>query len=860
MLVLLLYLHQSASSSLSTIYTAICFWNIYINQINQSIDSIFRFPTMCSTTTSSEQQLKEEVYTDYSCSTAIERLSRDIESLLRSWHIHNGCDRHFSVSTNPDGLTLLRAERLTWVATLPDRQPVRVELELALWDGPANSAPVQNKKKQPKKRASVTLEASKTIRLATKKMTRRGSLSNDECQGAFVADRIVEEENKEKEYCNHLPKALQRQGAAMPNESLFDNFSTLFGIGQHLTLTPTNPLMDLGLDDQDGSGCASPTSLTQRFLSALLQRHSPANAKWALTQLLANWLQTALNCATMNCHCCIPAFGLWGNYPSANLPSGDDLLEPDIDGGSSCSGGQPSTAIMAQHEVDIYPAWLEAARSLRLPTVITPPPTANITKRGSKGGKHHRKKKVRKRKTLKEFLERDREQQQRILEEDPAMYQSIRYLPSCVAGSVLPVQDHIHANFTCSVLPVPLKHDDGDDANNNLRLSYWGEVLLNHCPDSGNVVLTGARHVYSWQKANELNTNNWRGEDPKDYWKRKDLIMALNSSGDARPPEEQEVERYKLQCRAYALELLEQSISDIPGQNVWGPIHDPIAAIHAKVLWTSGSRNGHPLLGFPYHSTGASSELSLEQSILDPYQTPSKFQIQTYLDHQSLEPTLATTQRCVLACLIRTATLAPLTLLRHLLWEEDIIEDWDHDAGNAAALHLANEARVGDATQTLVDVMDWRTCAEEMISLEEAEAIVEEALEGYTHFPAPPDGFAGVHLQEDSLLAPFFQSAPLGRLVSELLVRMARLRAPCSMALVWSTFCNELRQRWDAREPLPHMKYVPGLDPSPQALKERRQVSTIGLKAELAAIWGSTEPDPDGQHCIIGQKLQVRNI
>ena len=40
----------------------------------------------------------EEEYTDYSCSTAIERLARDVETCLRSWHVDRGSDRHVSLS------------------------------------------------------------------------------------------------------------------------------------------------------------------------------------------------------------------------------------------------------------------------------------------------------------------------------------------------------------------------------------------------------------------------------------------------------------------------------------------------------------------------------------------------------------------------------------------------------------------------------------------------------------------------------------------------------------------------------------------------------------------------------------------
>jgi len=40
--------------------------------------------------------MSNDEYIDYSCSTPLERLSRDVETLLRSWHIISGSDRHVS--------------------------------------------------------------------------------------------------------------------------------------------------------------------------------------------------------------------------------------------------------------------------------------------------------------------------------------------------------------------------------------------------------------------------------------------------------------------------------------------------------------------------------------------------------------------------------------------------------------------------------------------------------------------------------------------------------------------------------------------------------------------------------------------
>jgi Rab3 GTPase-activating protein catalytic subunit len=56
------------------------------------------------------------------------------------------------------------------------------------------------------------------------------------------------------------------------------------------------------------------------------------------------------------------------------------------------------------------------------------------------------------------------------------------------------------------------------------------------------------------------------------------------------------------------------------------------------------------------------------------------------------------------------------------------------------------------------------------------------------------------------------------------------------------------------------MHYVPGLDPHPLELYEKRCFSTIGLKANFSAFLNCSEPDPDDYHCLIGQKLQVFNL
>ena len=92
----------------------------------------------------------EEEYTDYSCSTAIESLSRDVETVLRTWHVDRGSDRHVSVgkrrsSQDPEDPTasLIRSNTIIWNFSITTaeggRSSVTIDLELALWDAPGDA-------------------------------------------------------------------------------------------------------------------------------------------------------------------------------------------------------------------------------------------------------------------------------------------------------------------------------------------------------------------------------------------------------------------------------------------------------------------------------------------------------------------------------------------------------------------------------------------------------------------------------------------------------------------------------------------------------------------------------------------------
>ena len=134
-----------------------------------------------------------------------------------------------------------------------------------------------------------------------------------------------------------------------------------------------------------------------------------------------------------------------------------------------------------------------------------------------------------------------------------------------------------------------------------------------------------------------------------------------------------------------------------------------------------------------------------------------------------------------------------------------------------------------------------------------------------TTYPAPPAevfsiGVGNGKLPSTNHKLSHSKGSPPGRLLSILFAHMARLRTPPSMMRLWLSFVEELRTHWDNNESLPNLGFVPGLDSNGDAGKPHwglQKVNTLGHKADHAAFVNSSEPDPDRDHCIINQNLQV---
>jgi Rab3 GTPase-activating protein catalytic subunit len=595
-------------------------------------------------------------------------------------------------------------------------------------------------------------------------------------------DRRPSDDGTEEETA--LPLSLRRPiGFGKMPLNVFANFSTLFGIGQHITLTPLH--VTLGDD-------------LWAYLSASLQRrhHRKVTAVPSLTCVLSGWLQTGLNLATASSSCHLPAFGLWGPY-------------------------QPQKQVFAnflEGAASILPTWLQASQQLELTELP-----------------YHRRRKK-------------------------ANHLNRAYVPPVLTGQCLTAAADQPVVFWTALLPNVSARGLGGDS----RLTVWGNVLLRHVPDES-VALWGARHVYRWTRPTA--TPSFFAKEDHGW---DDKLWRQRSTADVSDDNEDTMEVYRRDCRRIALQRMEKAAGVTDKEPLWGPVEDPLASIHATITWNASvvENELQPLLTLPLkirsrHNMSqedwVEAEEAIENSILNPYR-PGVFVVQVQGDSESAQATLTATQRCILAALIRTATLPGETMLSHLL-DEQIIDGWDTKVGNELAHQLADRVQAQPGTRALVDAMDWEEAADATIESAEAQEIVHRVLDGdmSLDFPEVPEGKEQGDIS-DELWKPLQKSAPFGRLVSSLFMEMASVRSPSSMVLVFSTFCQEIRRRWDRQESLPNMHFVSGLDPSHESYSPKRCFSNVGDKASFAAQVDSSEPDPDDWNCLVGQKLQVFNL
>ncbi len=445
-------------------------------------------------------------------------------------------------------------------------------------------------------------------------------------------------------------------------------------------------------------------------------------------------------------------------------------------------------------------------------------------------------------------------------------------------------------------------------------LNGLANVFVTQCPSvDGSAVLSAARHCYHWAQPSK-NDASVHASTSKGYldWRNGPTVDGALSS---------EIEEYRDQCRKQALLILERSFSPSITKPVpiWGPNDgNPLLSLSAMVSWgvihqhDDNSNNAPPLLQLPLKirsSNFASTpselldlELALQSAALDPIGMDI---IEKGDGHHEFEPreptflvsaefdmdapcTLSANTRCVLAALLRCGSLAQDVLPGHLT-KRDVVTNF----GKQAALQVACEttngedltntettlrkaiglANVGSITKRLVDALDWGDL-DMNLSVADFDRAISEAFQRIhsTTYPYPPPGVFALKDVNDKVHLLSKKSrprggSPPGRLLSILFAHMARLRTPTSMMRLWLTFVEELRTRWDHNESLPNLSFVPGLDTydnsqldKPHWGLQKADTRVLGHRADHAAFVNSSEPDPDRDHCIINQKLQVRIV
>jgi hypothetical protein len=432
-------------------------------------------------------------------------------------------------------------------------------------------------------------------------------------------------------------------------------------------------------------------------------------------------------------------------------------------------------------------------------------------------------------------------------------------------------------------------------------LNGLAKVLLTQCPSSDDtVVLSAARHRYHWEQ-----------RDDSEEYARKSMsnqewrIANSAETGDDSSP----IEMYRERCQQHALLILRRASSPLVygSEPMWGPSEgNPLVSLSASVTWgVIAVQEDSPiipptLLKLPLRirsSNFASTpselldmEYALQSAALNPIgmgvvereggrhefgpQEPI-FLANAEFDIDAPCATLSANTRCVLAALLRCGSLGSDTLPGHLTKRNIIVQMSGESTGGGTntegVLHKSlTLAKVGPVTKRLIDALDWGDIKMD-ISEADFDRATNEALQRIqsTAYPAPPAevfsiGNSKSHSKNHKLQSQS-KGSPPGRLLSILFAHMARLRTPPSMMRLWLLFVEELRTRWDNNESLPNLGFVPGLDSTgdadtPHSGLQKVDSRVLGHRASHAAFVNSSEPDPDRDHCIINQMLQVYNI
>jgi Rab3 GTPase-activating protein catalytic subunit len=553
-----------------------------------------------------------------------------------------------------------------------------------------------------------------------------------------------------------------------------------------------------------------------------------------VTASLTTLLQTAMNLAASENKCCIPVFGIWGTYNGVLVNTDSREKRKDK--------GLQQNLLQIRESCNIRQVENDEGSSTNL--LLSSPAISGMCLSGTFQSTHR-----------------------------------LYYIPE-------------------QVLPLHLT-----------TLNGLAKVLLTQCPSfDGAVVLAAARHLYYWE---QRDVNVGHDVSPMRHRNQNWRTFSSLSVGDTSP-----VEMYREQCQQQAYQILERACSPKihRPEPLWGPSKgNPLVSLSATATWgTIPSQDGTsvqppPLLQLPlkirssnFVSTPSDLldlEYSLQSAALNPIGMGVVEKERGHYEFGSREPiflasaafdanapcaTLSANTRCVLAALLRCGSLGLDTLPGHLTKTKIVAKfstpskiqmagesTGGEDSSNTDYIlrKALDAAKVGPVTKRLIDALDWGE-VDMKLSAADFDRATNEVLRRIqsTSYPAPPEEvFWNSKLQVQSHEHQSqSKGSPPGRLLSILFAHMSRMRTPPSMCRMWLLFVEELRTRWDENESLPNLGFVPGLDCVGNVGKGqwglKRGTPVLGHRAKLAAFINSSEPDPDRDHCIINQMLQVYNI
>lgn len=845
-------------------------------------------------------------YVDYSCSTPIERLTRDIETVLRSWHIQQ-TDRHVShydsgrhrvtlksseipknISFDIDSkeeneiyngagdVKLIRSAKIIFTTNPPNsdnlQNRIDIELDLALWDGPPSSQ-------------TSNVDSNSKLPL---------SLSSN-CQDPF------------------------------PEGNILSNFSCLLGIGQHLSLSPSsNLVIESILKDTveavEKSSIAKSSKFRKKSLGHLVTSRCIAVCS------LSDQLQIAMNIATDSCGCRIPAFGIWGDYYQSVLRSNARTKQKRTKG---------DTLTMSVMEV---PSWMN---SMDIFNIASDSSVCSMFRKHIEHSRHE----------SDEIFDEDmndlhgddsshmssyptRTQRRQI--HSPMHLKPSRntarnrnhenfYISQYLSASCNPGASYFAAAATFSIHVVPPGISFPAHCS---TLNSLGRLLLQNCPiikhskksrsrknkDSDHivnrVVVTGARHRYTWSKIFQRDLDVIPRQDElilwfdnnQRIWDEMNIFsygLSWRKSCDQAIPDEGNcyISKYRKQCKEHALKLLYKSscfskpirsrarlVSMKSLEPAWGPYSDPLLIVSVESTWSSHKQE-MSLLTLPLRirskqTMSSQDMLDMESTILtstfDPISSPvTNFKVNIFYDHDIGCATLSSTNRCLLASLIRVSALENSCLLGHLSKVSILEQLHEREELDAAANHIMDQTGVSSTTRKLVEAIDWCSMADilEETTDERMNSIIETILK-LPEYPSPPhDAFHDDSVREIDTHFEFSNTCDSGRLLSILFTTMANMQYPSCMASLWMAFVANLRLRWENREALPNMGIIPGLDDlysqendisgnnSPPIKKSRQKnIDSGNINRLKTAFVNASQSDPSLDDCIINQKLTVFNI